>query len=92
MNLRAAILAFLAARAPASFDVGVIHLRVSRSGLLDAAPALDQVMAELQTLSGAMSHPLVDVDVNPVTKEASWRATDAGVRRWTLDGRPMVGG
>lgn len=92
MNLRVVILAFLAARSPASYSAPAIHSRVSRCGLLDSAPTIDDVYAELQTLASPAMGGLADIDIHPVTKAASMRATDAGVRRWTLDGRISVGG
>jgi len=92
MSLRTLILAFLAARSPASFPAEVIHARISQSGFLDKEVTVDSVTSELRTLATAKMGELVNVDIHPVTKGESWWATDAGVKRWTLDGRMNVGG
>ena len=92
MNLRTVILAFLAARSPASFGTDVIHSRITRCGMLDTSPTVDDVKGELETLSSTKMNALVTVDVHPVTKVPTWWATDAGVKQWTLDGRISVGG
>jgi len=92
MNLRTLILAFLAARSPASFPSEVIHARISQSGYLDKAVTANEAADELRTLASAKMSALVNVDIHPVTKGESWWATDAGVKQWTLDGRMNVGG
>ena len=88
MNARSVILAFLAERAPAAYTEEVIKQRVTASGLLDAPPA--SFNNELVYLACARMHELVSVDVNPVSNEAVWYATQEGIKRWTLDGRLHV--
>ena len=89
MSLREAVLAFLAARAPGAYAEGAVAQRVAASGLTDAGAA--GAGEELALLASERMGRLVGCDVNPVSKELVWFATDAGVRRWRLDGRPHVG-
>lgn len=89
MNPRTVILAFLAGRAPAAYTEEAIKSRVTASGLLDAMPP--SVNNELVYLAYDRMHGLVSCDVNPVTKDVVWFATDEGVKRWQLEGRLHVG-
>lgn len=89
MNPRTVILAFLAGRAPAAYTEEAIKSRIISSGLLDNPPA--SVNNELVYLACDRMHGLVSCDVNPVSKETVWFATDEGIKRWTLEGRLHVG-
>lgn len=89
MNARTVILAFLSGRAPAAYTEDTIRQRVTASGLLDNPPI--SVGSELVYLASERMGGLVDVQVNPVSKEQFWFATDAGVRVWAREGRLHVG-
>jgi hypothetical protein len=89
MNLRKVILAFLAARYPAAYNIGTIQARVNRCGLLDVSATAEQVRADLVILA---SEKFRYVDLNPdhVTGTIYWSATDAGLKQWHLDGALLV--
>jgi hypothetical protein len=87
--IRQLCLAFLSARAPAAYTAAVIAQRVNRSGMLDAPATVDQVEDALRGM--ATREHWVHVEIDPITKEAGWYATDAGVAQWQLDGCPAVG-
>ncbi len=89
-QLRLYCLAFLAERAPRRLTAQAIRTRLIASTILDAVPTqaeLNQVLVDLQK-NGAW----VEVEIEPVTKEVLWYATDAGKRQWVLDGQPQIGG
>lgn len=89
MNPRTVILAFLAGRSPACYSESAIATRIAASGMLDALPP--SVASELAYLASDRMGRLVACDINPVSKEAVWYATDEGVKRWQLEGRLHVG-
>ena len=89
MNLRTVILAFLAARYPAAYGDSAVRLRVNRSGLLDKDATDDEVRAELRTLANRFK--LVDAELDKVSGEVYWTATEEGVKQWHLDGATHVG-
>lgn len=89
MNLRTVILAFLAARYPAAYGDSAVCQRVNRSGLLDRDATGDEVRAELRTLANRFK--LVDAELDKVSGEVFWTATEAGVKQWHLDGATHVG-
>ena len=88
MNPRTVILAFLSERSPAAYSEFVIETRCNGSGLFDAPIA--SINSELSYLATERMGNLVKCDINPVTKEAVWYATDKGCERWVLDGRMHV--
>ena len=92
MNLRTVILAFLAARHPASYSLGMIHASIVKSKAVDIPPSIDEIRYELMTLSKTEKDALIKMDMHPVTEEASWSATLEGVNRWTIDGRIAIRG
>lgn len=92
MKLETIILAILASRAPAAFNETSIACRVNSSGMYDRKVTDNDVNASCALLAGRAMGGLVDSDVGPVSKSLVWYATDAGVRRWGIDGRMYVGG
>ena len=91
MKIETIILAFLAARAPAAYSESAIAARINASGLADAKVTADEVNSACSRLALDRGGGLVDSDVEVVTKQVVWYATDAGIRRWALDGRLHVG-
>ena len=92
MNLRTIILAFLAARSPAAFTTHVLTTRIKQSHMVDAAITPSSIETALRELASPRMGSLVDCDIDPVSKHTYWYATEAGIRRWTLDGRIPVEG
>jgi len=92
MQLRTVILAFLAARAPAAYKAAAIHSRCQRSGMCATEPSLAATEAALRELASPRLGALVDMAIDPLDKVPYWYATDAGIRRWTLDGSLSVEG
>ena len=88
MNARTVILAFLAERSPGAYSETAIAQRVNASGLLDA-PVLSP-RDDLEFLGSGQVDILVRRDINPLSKEAVWYATDLGVRVWNKEGRLHV--
>ena len=89
MKLETAILYFLAARYPAAFDAETVRLLVNRSGAIDGEASADDAGKALALLARRFGH------VELVTDEDGsqyWSASTKGVSKWTLDGRPCVGG
>ncbi|MBQ6925528.1 MAG: hypothetical protein IJQ73_12885 [Kiritimatiellae bacterium] len=89
MKLETAILYFLAARYPASFDAETVRMRVNRSGAIDGEASAEDVRKALALLAKRFGH------VELVTDEDGsqyWSASTKGVSKWTIDGRPCVGG
>lgn len=91
MKIETIILAFLAARAPAAFTEAAIAARINASGLADKKVTVDEINSACGLLSLERVGGLVDSAVGVVNKEVVWFATDAGIRRWSLDGRLYVG-
>ena len=89
MNLRNVILAFLAARYPAAYSESAILQRVNKSGLLDNPATADQVKEELCTLSNRWT--FVEPELEKVSGEIFWTATEAGKLEWVKTGRLHVG-
>lgn len=87
-QLRRLALAFLAGRAPAAYPARAIALRLDQSGLVDARVSLEETEDALRSL--AQRDKWINVEVDPVTKDSGWYATDAGVAQWNLDGRLVV--
>lgn len=89
MNARTIILAFLCERAPAAYSAETIESRVNRSGLLDNN--VISIGSELGYLASEPMGQLVGCQIDPISKQAYWFATDAGVKAWSLSGRQHVG-
>lgn len=87
-QLRRVVLSFLAGRSPAAYSARAIAQRISGCGMLDAPVGSDAVEDELRLMAARDRWVLVEVD--PVTKEAGWFASDAGVQQWVLNGRLAV--
>ncbi len=89
--LRAATLAFLAERSPGAYTAAVIAARVARSGMLDGPTPTE---ADAQTALRLMAEPRfawVDAATDNASGDICWFATEAGRRRWALDGQMHVG-
>lgn len=84
--LRQVILAFLAARRPAVYEASRIATRINALKLLDAPTNEGDVLREL-TLLARSDLALVDMLPNPLDAGVVWGVTDAGIKRWYLDGR-----
>jgi hypothetical protein len=89
MSLRTVILAFLAARYPAAYADTAILVRINLCGLLDTRATLDAVQVELRLLANKFNFVVPELD--ETTGDLYWTATDAGVKRWHLDGAVHVG-
>lgn len=89
MNLRTIILAFLAARYPAAYDETAILQRVNKSGLLDTPAPADLVREELRTLSNRWK--FVEPELDRVSGDIFWTATEAGKIEWARSGQLHVG-
>lgn len=90
MNIRTVVLAFLAERGSAAYTQQAVQIRVDRSQLCDESPTVREISEALTTLASPRMGALVDTAVDPVSKDVVWFATDAGIRRWSLDGRLHV--
>lgn len=88
MNLRTLILAFLAARYPGAYTETAILQRVNKSGLLDDPATPDLVREELRTLSNRFK--LVEPELDKVSGEVYWTATEEGKLQWVRDGQILV--
>ena len=89
MKLETAILYFLAARYPAAFDAETVRVRVNRSGAIDGEASADDAGRALALLARRFG------TVELVTDDDGsqyWSASTKGVSKWTVDGRPYVGG
>ena len=89
MKLETAILYFLAARYPAAFDAETVRMRVNRSGAIDGEASADNAGKALALLARRFG------TVELVTDDDGsqyWSASTKGVSKWTVDGRPCVGG
>ena len=89
MKLETAILYFLAARYPAAFGAETVRMRVNRSGAIDGKASADDAGKALALLARRFG------TVELVTDDDGsqyWSATPKGVSKWTVDGRPCVGG
>ena len=89
MKLETAILYFLAARYPAAFGAETVRMRVNRSGAIDGEASAEDVRKALALLARRFGHAECITDDYG---EQYWSATPAGVSKWTIDGRPCVGG
>lgn len=87
-HLRRLALAFLASRAPAAYPLRAISQRIVSSGMVDGRVDPEEVANALRRM--AQREGWVNVEIDPLTKEAGWFATDSGVIRWNLDGRLVV--
>jgi hypothetical protein len=87
-QLRRLTLAFLAARAPAAYQMRAVAQRIGMSGMSDSRVEPEDVELALRQM--AQREHWVDVEIDPVTKVAGWFATDMGVAQWNLDGRLVV--
>ena len=87
MTTDQACLAYLAERYPAQMRETAILQRVNDSGMCDE-PMTQETM--LATLCRVQKLGFVDFAAGWHGK-GTWGATQAGIRQWTLDGRPHVG-
>lgn len=90
-KLRPVLLAFLAGRSPACYGTEVITQRINKSGLLDFTVTSDDVDRELRVMAGNQFQ-WIYLDIDPTTRDVIWYATEAGIKRWALDGSLYVGG
>ena len=87
MNLNQVIIAFLAPRYPAAYTEAAIAQRLNASQMLDRRCTAEDVADSLRTLQRL---GMVDLQIDPTDNSAYWLTTDAGAKKWVLDGRVTV--
>ena len=87
MNLRQLIIAFLAPRYPAAYTEAAIAQRLNASQMLDRRVTADEVADDLRALHKLS---LVDLQIDQLDNSAVWQVTEAGSRKWVLEGRMTV--
>lgn len=90
-KIRSVLLAFLAGRSPACYETKVITQRINKSNMLDFTATEADVDQELRVMAGNQFQ-WIYCDVDPTTRDVVWYATEAGIKRWALDGSLYVGG
>ena len=87
MNPRQLIIAFLAPRYPAAYTEAAIAQRLNASQMLDRRVTADEVADDLRALHKL---GLVDLQIDQLDNSAVWQVTEAGSRKWVLEGRMTV--
>jgi len=87
MNLKQLIIAFLSPRYPAAYTESAIAQRLNVSQMLDKRCTVDEVADDLRALH---KMKMVDLEVDPMDGSAVWQATEAGIKKWVLEGRVTV--
>ena len=87
MNLKQLIIAFLSPRHPAAYTEAAIAQRLNASQMLDRRVTADEVADDLRAL-----HKLgfVDLQIDQLDNSAVWQITEAGSKKWVLEGRITV--
>ena len=87
MNLKQLIIAFLSPRYPAAYTEAAIAQRLNASQMLDRRVTAEEVADELRAL-----HKLgfVDLQIDQLDNSAVWQVTEAGSKKWVLEGRMTV--
>lgn len=87
MNLRQLIIAFLSPRYPAAYTEAAIAQRLNASQMLDRRCTAEEVADDLRALHKL---GLVDLQVDQLDNSAVWQVTEAGSKKWVLEGRMTV--
>ena len=87
MNLKQLIIAFLSPRYPAAYTEHSIAQRLYASQMLDRRVTADEVADDLRALHKL---GLVDLQIDQLDNSAVWQVTEAGSRKWVLEGRMTV--
>ena len=87
MNLKQLIIAFLSPRYPAAYTEAAIAQRLNASQMLDRRVTADEVADDLRALHKLS---LVDLQIDQLDNSAVWQVTEAGSRKWVLQGRMPV--
>ena len=87
MNPRTLIIAFLSPRYPAAYTEHSIAQRLNASKMLDKRVTPDEVYDELRDLHKL---GLVDLQIDQLANSAVWQITEAGSKKWVLEGRITV--
>ena len=87
MNTRTLIIAFLSPRYPAAYTEHSIAQRLNASQMLDKRVTPEEVADELHDLHKL---GLVDLQIDQLANSAVWQITEAGSKKWVLEGRISV--
>ena len=87
MNPRTLIIAFLSPRYPAAYTEHSIAQRLNASQMLDRRVTPEEVADDLRALHKL---GLVDLQIDQLDNSAVWQITEAGSKKWVLEGRISV--
>ena len=87
MNPKTLIIAFLSPRYPAAYTEHSIAQRLNASQMLDRRVTADEVADDLRALHKL---GLVDLQIDQLDNSAVWQVTEAGSKKWVLEGRMTV--
>ena len=87
MNPKTLIIAFLSPRYPAAYTEAAIAQRLNASQMLDRRVTAEEVADELRALHKL---GLVDLQIDQLDNSAVWQITEAGSKKWVLEGRITV--
>ena len=87
MNTKTLIIAFLSPRYPAAYTEHSIAQRLNASQMLDRRVTADEVADDLRALHKL---GLVDLQIDQIDNSAVWQVTEAGSKKWVLEGRMTV--
>ena len=87
MNIKELIIAFLSPRYPAAYTEEAIAQRLNCSQMLDKRVTPEDVADELRALHNMQ---MVDLQIDQLSNTAVWQATEAGTKKWVLEGRMTV--
>ena len=87
MNPRTLIIAFLSPRYPAAYTEHSIAHRLNASKMLDRRVTPEEVADDLRALHKL---GLVDLQIDQLDNSAVWQITEAGSKKWVLEGRISV--
>lgn len=87
MNLKQLIIAFLSPRYPAAYTEAAIAQRLNASQMLDKRVSAEEIADELRALH---KMGLVELQIDQLDNSAVWQITEAGSKKWVLEGRMTV--
>ena len=87
MNTRTLIIAFLSPRYPAVYTEHCIAQRLNASKMLDKRVTPEEVADDLRALHKL---GLVELMIDQLDNSAVWQITEAGSKKWVLEGRMTV--
>lgn len=87
MNTKQLIIAFLSPRYPAAYTETAIAQRLNASQMLDKRVSAEDVADDLRALH---KMGLVDLQIDRLDNSAVWQITEAGSKKWVLEGRMTV--